>query len=211
MGADDNATGVSALLEIARVLGQVELPRTVMVACWDEEEDGLVGSEAFAMLSAADGLVLDVVFNFDMIGFRSDRPNSQTTPAGLDLVFPEAYAGLEANEFRGDFVAVISNSTAAASVDAFTVQAERLGLRTALLGLPARTETDDLFADLRRSDHASFWDAGYPAIFLTDTSEFRNTHYHCANGPDVVADLDEDFAVAIARATAGAAAAAAGL
>lgn len=211
MGADDNATGVAAVLEIARVLGQVEFPRTVMVACWDEEELGLVGAEAFAMQAAADGLVLDPVFNFDMIGFRSDEPDSQSIPLGLDLVFPDAYADLQANEFRGDFVAIISNSTAVESVAAFQSQADRLGLSTADLALPAGTETDDLFADLRRSDHAAFWDAGYPAIFLGDTGEFRNTHYHCTNGPDVVADLDEDFAVAIARSTAGAAAAAAGL
>lgn len=211
MGADDNATGVAALLEIARVLGQVEFPKTVMIACWDEEELGLVGSEAFAVQAAGDSLDITAVFNFDMIGFRSDAPNSQTIPTGLDLVFPDAYAALEANEFRGDFVAIISNSTAADAVAAFSSQAERFDLATALLGLPEGTETDDLFADLRRSDHASFWDNGYPAIFLGDTGEFRNTHYHCTDGPDVVADLDEDFAVAIARSTAGAAASAAGL
>jgi len=59
---------------------------------------------------------------------------------------------------------------------------------------------------LRRSDHAAFWEAGFPALFITDTGEFRNDHYHCLGGPDEVADLDVDFAVGVTRATVEAAA-----
>ena len=93
----------------------------------------------------------------------------------------------------------------------FIAQADRVGLRTALLALPEGTETSELFADLRRSDHASFWDQGYGAVFLTDSANFRNSHYHCEEGPDEIADLDQDFAVGVARATAGAAASTAGM
>jgi hypothetical protein len=210
-GADDNATGVAAALEIARVLAGAPLDRTVMVACWDEEELGLVGSAAFAAQAAQDGTDIVINFNFDMIGFSSSEPGSQEIPAGLDLAFPDAYAEIEANEFRGDFIAMMANAGAAAAAEDFLAQADRVGLRGGLLALPAGTETADLFADLRRSDHASFWDQGYAALFLTDSGEFRNPNYHCMAGPDEIVDLDEAFAVQVARATAGAAASAAGL
>lgn len=210
-GADDNATGVAGALEIARVLAGAPLARTVMVACWDEEELGLVGSAAFAAQAAQDGTDIVIDFNFDMIGFSSSEPGSQEIPAGLDLAFPDAYAEIEANEFRGDFIAMMANASAAGPAEDFIAQADRLGLRAGLLALPAGTETSDLFADLRRSDHASFWDQGYAALFLTDSGEFRNPNYHCMAGPDEIVDLDETFAVQVARATAGAAASAAGL
>lgn len=210
-GADDNATGIAATLEIARVLAVPTFERTVMIACWDEEELGLLGSAAFATQAAADGTDIVIDFNFDMIGYASDEPDSQQIPPGLDLAFPDTYAEIEANGFRGDFIALMANTTAAAAAADFIAQAERIGLKTALLALPEGTETSALFADLRRSDHASFWDQGYAALFVTDSANFRNGHYHCEGGPDEIEDLDEDFAVGVARATAGAAASAAGL
>jgi hypothetical protein len=211
LGADDNATGVSAALEIARVLAIPTFDRSIMIACWDQEELGLLGSRAFATAAAAEGLDIVVDFNFDMIGFKSDEPDTQMIPPGLDAAFPDTYAEIEANGFRGDFITIMADFRSATPAADFIAQAERLGLPTALLALPEGTETSALFSDLRRSDHASFWDEGYAAIFLTDTANFRNEHYHCENGPDVIADLDQDFAVAVARATAGAAASTAGL
>lgn len=211
LGADDNASGVAAALEVARVLALAEFDRTLVVACWDEEEDGLIGAEAYAAaaVAAADNIV--GVFNYDMIGFHDPNPNSQTVPAGFELAFPDAYAELMANDFKGDFVAVIADADSHADVTALAAAADRVGLRRALLELPAGTETSDLFGDLRRSDHAAFWDAGYPAVFLTDTSEFRYANYHCMGGPDQVSDLTPTFAVQITRITVEAAAVALGL
>ena len=67
--------------------------------------------------------------------------------------------------------------------------------------MPAGLETSSLLSELRRSDHASFWDAGVPAMMLTDTAEFRNPHYHCSGGEDVVSDLDPAFAARVVAAT----------
>ncbi len=211
MGADDNATGVAAALEIARLLAKAEFERTVMIGCWDEEEDGLIGSKAFVSTIAQANTNVVVNFNFDVIGFSDSAPDSQTVPAGFDLVFADAYAALEANQFRGDFIATITNSLANDHALAFAAAADRIGLSQLVLPLPAGLETSDAFADLRRSDHASFWDAGYPAIFLTDTADFRNPNYHCMAGPDVVSDLDLDLAVNVTRATVEASAIAAKL
>jgi hypothetical protein len=210
-GADDNASGVAATLEIARLLAKVEFERTIHVACWDEEEDGLIGSQAYAAAAKAAGDDIVVNFNFDMIGFTSDAPQSQTVPAGFELVFPEATAKLQANMYRGDFIAIVSSASAHEHAVAVAGAADRIGLLQAVLELPAGQENSVLFGDLRRSDHASFWAAGYPAVFLTDTGEFRNLGYHCYAGTDEVADLDLEFAAAVTRATVEASALALGM
>lgn len=210
-GADDNASGVAATLEIARQLARVEFERTVHVACWDEEESGLIGSEAYVAAATAAGDDIVINFNFDMIGFTSDEPNSQSVPAGFELVFADTYAALEANMFRGDFIAVVTSAAAHDHAVTYAAAADRIALPQAIIELPAGQENSDLFADLRRSDHAAFWQAGFPAVFLTDTGEFRNLDYHCLSGPDEVADLDLDFASAVTRATVEASAVALGM
>lgn len=205
-GADDNASGLAAALEVARVLALAEFDRTVIVGCWDEEELGLIGSEAYVAAAKAAGDQIVAVFNYDMIGYYDEAPGSQTVPPGFDLAFPDAYAELEATMFSGDFIAVVSDAESHAASLAFGAAADRVALRKALLELPAGTESTDLFADLRRSDHAAFWDAGYPALFITDSGEFRNANYHCMAGPDEVSDLTPAFAVDVTRATVEAAA-----
>jgi hypothetical protein len=200
-GADDNASGVAATLEIARLLALPSFEQTVLIGCWDEEEDGLIGSKAYVAAAQAGKDEILINYNFDMIGFRSDEANTQQVPEGFSLVFSKEYNEIEANEFRGDFIAAVASSLAHDRALEYKAAAERVGLKIAVLELPAGTENTDAFNDLRRSDHASFWEAGYPAVFLTDTGEFRNQHYHCMGGPDEVADLDLEFAVAVTKAT----------
>lgn len=210
-GADDNASGVAGALEAARVLSMVPLDRTLVVACWDEEERGLIGSEAYAARAASRGDDIVGYFNFEMIGYRDTTPGSQTVPAGLDVLFRDQTRELERNMNRGDFVAVIADPASMAQVDALERHADRIGLPFIPLVLPAELLGSILVADLRRSDHASFWDAGFPAMMLTDTSEFRYRQYHCTEGDDVVANLDGAFASAIVTITVAAAAETAGL
>lgn len=205
-GADDNATGVAGALEAARVLAMVDHARTLVVACWDEEERGLIGSRAYASRAAARGETIVGYFNFEMIGYRDTTPGAQSVPAGIDALFPEASAELEANEMRGDFVAVIADPASMAQVAALERHADRIGLPFIPLVVPEALLGSVLIGDLRRSDHAAFWDEGLPAMMLTDTSEFRYEAYHCTVGDDVVANLDAAFATSIVRATVGAAA-----
>lgn len=67
-GADDNGSGVAGLLESARVLAEGQAERSLVFACWDEEEAGLVGSEAWVSEAAARGDQVVTVFNYEMIG-----------------------------------------------------------------------------------------------------------------------------------------------
>lgn len=216
-GADDNATGIAGILEIARVLADVPTPHTLVVACWDEEELGLVGSKAYAAEAAAaitqgSAPAIRAVYNFDMIGVKSDEPNSQAFPTGFDLLFPEEYVKLEANQFRGDFVFWVSDDTMAPAGAAMGALAETIGLPLIGSFLSDDFKSLDALSDLRRSDHAGFWDADIPAMFVTDTSEFRYPSYHCMDGgEDSLDKLDHGFAAQVVRVTAGTAAISLGL
>lgn len=210
-GADDNASGTAATLEVARVLATREFPRTLIVACWDEEEVGLLGAEAYAAEANANGDQILFNWNFEMIGFSDDAPDSQTVPAGFELLFAEQVTALEANQYRGDFVAVVVDEAGVPMIEPFMSYAAGFGLPAVLLPVPADLKNSPLLDDLRRSDHAAFWELDIPAVMLTDTSEFRYANYHCQTGEDAVELLDHDFATKIIASTVGAAAESLGL
>jgi Zn-dependent M28 family amino/carboxypeptidase len=206
-GADDNGSGLAGTLEAARVLSMQPHDRTLVVACWDEEERGLIGSTAYVKRAkaAGDAIVLGLVF--EMIGYRSDAPRSQMTDASLEAVFPDAAAQIAANDYRGDFALVVNDETAATAVTDMQKVAIDAGVPIVNISLLAPLKRS--IADLRRSDHAPFWDADYPALMITDTANFRNPHYHCLRSTsDALVDIDFDFAVANVKVVVGAAAAA---
>lgn len=209
-GADDNGSGVAGLLAAAPVLGAAPFADDLVLACWDEEERGLIGSAAWATAAAVAGTAVEVSFVFEMIGYRSTEPGSQTLPTGFDSFFPEPYAAVEANESRGDFIALVADEDAAAAVAAMEAQAATDGLPTIPIVLTDEQTGSFLLQDLRRSDHDSFWEQGWPAIMITDTANFRNVAYHCDEAEDTVDRLDRDFAVAVVRSAVAAVATAAG-
>ena len=132
---------------------------------------------------------------------------SQKTDPQLEAVFPDAAAQIQANQYRGDFLLVVNDETAAAAVTDMQATATKIGLPIVNISLlaPLKTSIDAL----RRSDHAPFWDADFPALFVTDTAEYRNPHYHCRNGTtDALADLDLEFATSNVKVMVGAAASA---
>jgi Zn-dependent M28 family amino/carboxypeptidase len=204
--ADDNGTGVAATLEAARVLAMADHARTLVVACFDEEELGLIGSKAYVarVKSAGEQIVAAIIF--EMLGYRSAAANSQTLAPGLDLIFPQQATAITANQSRGDFIAVIHDTGSTAIVADFTRHAVAVGLPTIVLPLTDAQKKSPQLSDLRRSDHAPFWDANFPALQLTDTANFRNPHYHCAGGLDSVSDIDADFFTKNVKASVGAAA-----
>ncbi len=206
-GADDNGSGVAGVLEAARVLALEPHKRTTIVACWDEEETGLIGSRAYVTRAKAAGDQIVANFVFEMIGYKSSEPNSQMSDAQIATIFPDAEAQLAANEYRGDFILMIHDTRSDPAIADFTATAELVGLPTIAIRVLDGLKTNQAAGALRRSDHAPFWDVDYPGIQLTDTAEYRNSHYHCTNGPDAIADLDMAFATSVVQATAGAAAA----
>lgn len=200
--ADDNGSGVAGVLEVARVLAGLDARRTLVVTCWDEEELGLIGSrvQAEALYGQSANVVLAV--SFEMIGFTDARPGSQSLPLGFGALFPDAQRALDALGGRGVFITLIGGDDAAGPRAALAEAANAIGLPTIEVELSEVMRGSPFFADLRRSDHASFWDFGYPAIQLTDTANFRNPHYHCGDGADAVDTLDFAFMHAVTAMSA---------
>lgn len=199
-GADDNASGVAGVLELARVLARHAFERTLVLVCFDDEESGLRGSQAWVQTHRAEAPIA-VAFVFDAIGVRRAEPDTQTVPAGFEILFPAEVERLRGREHRGDFIAVVVDSTARAHADRLAAAAASVDLPTTVLALDRLWLHVPVAIDLRRSDHAAFWDAGVPALLVTDTAEFRTPTYHCRGAPDETESLDPAFARAVVAAT----------
>jgi Zn-dependent M28 family amino/carboxypeptidase len=206
-GADDNGTGVAGVLESARVLSAIDIDRTLVVACWDDEERGLIGSSAFVTREVGAGTASNYVasYVYEMIGYRSSEPNTQMTDPNLALVYPQQTKAIEDNMNRGDFILIIHDDLATDVTAPLLAKADSIDLPTITLPVDAQYKNNSLFDGLRRSDHAAFWSADIPATQITDTADYRNSHYHCQLGPDAIGDIDFDFASSVVRATVAAA------
>ncbi len=203
-GADDNASGTAAVFELARVLGAHAWERSLTIACWDEEESGLHGSRAWADAAVADGREFALYLNFDAMAYASSEPNSQKLPPGIELLFAKQVEMLREREFRADFIAILADASASESAARLVAHANRLELPSAVLEVPQALKNEPALKDLRRSDHASFWRHDIPAVFLSDTANFRTDTYHCMGRPDTVDTLDLGFATKVVRTAAGA-------
>lgn len=175
-GADDNAMSVAVTMEAARVLKDHQFRNNIRFANWDLEEEGLVG--AYYYSNSQRVLGTKSVINFDGMTIYKTEPNSQSVPTGFDILFPDAYAKAEADEFRGNFITIIAdalsggfNNDAVAAFEKYTPGFRYVDITCPTPGCLVAT-------DLRRSDHAPFWDKAIPSVFMTSSTEFRTDCYH---------------------------------
>jgi hypothetical protein len=188
-GGDDNASGVAVMLEAARLLARSRGRRTVRFVGFTLEEEGFLGSEHHAGEIRRRKLPFHGAIVLECVGFTDSRRGSQATPHGLPIRIPD----------RGNFIGVVGNLQAKAFKDAFEEAGRRYAPDLPVVSLLV-PENGERFPDTRRSDHVPFWDLGYPAIFLTDTADFRNPHYHRTT--DRLETLDLPFMVSVARSLA---------
>lgn len=178
-GADDNGSGVAGILEATRILSQYNFSKSIVFLGFDMEEYGHIGSQAY--VSNAGGISpaeqVEGCINFDMIGYYSNKPNSQLLPQGFDVLFPEGYQQAMQDSLRGNFALNVSNSASGTLAGTFSTCAGKYvpGLKLISLQVPGNGQ---MVPDLRRSDHASFWDKGYQAIYIGDGANTRNFNYH---------------------------------
>jgi len=197
-GADDNGSGVCGLLMAMEVLKNYDFEKNIKIVSFDDEEIGLVGSEDYIINGIGKEEKLKGVFNFEMIGYASSEPNTQELPLGFNLLFPGAANFVEENEFRGDFLICVGNDASVDLITAFQNAASQYvpGFSIVTLQTPGNGE---ITQDLRRSDHASFWDNGYQALMITDGANFRNPNYHTPNDKSEL--LDFEFMANTVKAT----------
>lgn len=188
-GADDNGSAIAGILEALRVMATLDLAYSVEFIAFDLEEAGLAGSKAFVANGIMDDEDIAGVINMDMIGYFSNAPNSQTLPAGFELLFPELYSRLADNDFRGNFIISTADHNSRSLLTLFDSMAARHA-PSLLVGSVLLPE-GIVIEDARRSDHAPFWDAGYRALHLSDGAETRNPNYHAP--ADVAATLNYTF------------------
>ncbi|HLM67945.1 MAG TPA: M28 family peptidase, partial [Longimicrobium sp.] len=169
--ADDNASGVAGLIELGRLLGHAPPPVRVELVAYSLEEPPFfrtphMGSAVHAHSLRLQGARVRAMFSLEMIGYFTDAPGSQQFPIGLLRAFYPS---------RGNYITVVGRMGEGRLVRRIRramAGASPLDVRS--INAPRWVPGVDF------SDHASYWNAGYPAVMITDTAFYRNPHYHTA-------------------------------
>lgn len=178
VGANDNGTGVAAVLEIARLLRQMSLRRSVRFVLFVNEEPPYfqtekMGSRVYAHQLRRDRVSVSAMISLETIGFYSDRIGSQKYPPILNLFYPN----------KGTFIAFVGNSGSRDLVRE-SIRSFRESARFPSEGIAAPSN----WLGIGWSDQWSFWQEGYPGIMVTDTAPFRYPYYHTSS--DTVGKID---------------------
>jgi Zn-dependent M28 family amino/carboxypeptidase len=176
-GANDNASGVAAILALARAFARTTPTRTLRFVAFTNEEPPLfqtthMGSRVYARRSRERGEKIVLMLSLETIGYYSDEPGSQHLLFPLNLIYPST----------GNFIAFVSNVEngflVRQLVGSFRQQAQFPSEGGALWGL---------IPGVGWSDHWAFWKEGFPAVMVTDTALFRYPAYHSnADRPEFV-------------------------
>lgn len=190
-GADDNASGVAGLLELARMLRDDRPRSTVRFVFFVNEEppffqDEAMGSLVYARRCQERGERVDAMLSLEMIGYYSDAKKSQSFPFPFSWIYPS----------RADFIGFITD------YESRRLLKRAAGLFRASVSFPSiGGAAPSSIEGVDWSDHWSFWQAGYPAVMVTDTSFLRYAHYHEAT--DTPDKLDYDRMARVVRGLAG--------
>lgn len=177
-GADDNATGIAVLLELACAFAEQPGKSPLRLVAFDLEELGFVGSRHYARDLHQQSEDLKLMLSLEMLGYCCHQPHSQRYPPGLEHIYPN----------QGNYIAQIGPWQSIPTMVQLWRGFRAAGLRSQWLPI---VNQGKMVPDTRRSDHVPFWDLGYPAILVTDTADLRNPHYH--RSTDTLATLDMEF------------------
>ena len=177
-GADDNASAVALLLEVARNIQAVPLGSTVRLIAFSLEEYDYGGSAHYVEGLKKGGEEILGMISAEMVGFTAPR---QDYPPYLN---PKHYPNV------GDFIAIIGNERSKELLEkvcqSFKTNSPQLPLE--LLVVPGNGEAME---EARLSDHSPFWDQGLSALMVTDTGFLRNPNYHLPS--DRIETLNFEF------------------
>lgn len=187
-GADDNASGVAALIELAHLLQQRPPRQAVELVAYTLEEPphfrtAAMGSAHHARRLATSKRPVSWVLVLEMIGYFDERPGSQSYPLPLmSTLYPD----------RGNFIGLVG------AMDHPLATRRLKSVLSGASDLPVVSiNAPRLLPGIDFSDHASYWDEGFSAWMLTDTAFYRNPHYH--QGTDTIDTLDFDRMAKVVR------------
>lgn len=181
VGANDNATGVAATLELARLMRGSKTKSSVRFVFFVNEEPPYfqtdnMGSLAYARQLKHDGIRVSAMISLETIGFYSDALGSQKYPPVLSLFYPN----------RGNFIGFVANPESRDLVRR-SIRRFRESTQFPSEGVAAPGN----WPGVGWSDHWSFWQENYPAIMVTDTAVFRYPHYHTPQDTFEKVDFDK--------------------
>jgi Zn-dependent M28 family amino/carboxypeptidase len=182
-GADDNASGVAGLLELARLLDGADLSCPVDLVSYPLEEPPYfytdqMGSAVYARALKKQDVAVRVMLSLEMIGYFTDDPNSQQFPL---FVLRPFYPS------EGNFIAVVGKWGWG---QRRLVRTVRDGMQQAT-PLPVHSiNAPRIVPGIAFSDHLNYWHAGYDAVMITDTAFYRNPHYHSPSDTPETLDYD---------------------
>jgi hypothetical protein len=186
-GANDNGSGVAALLALARRFARKPAQQTLRFVAFVNEEPPYflteqMGSFVYAGRCKARGDRISAMISLETIGYFSDAPHSQTYPAlGLGVFYPTV----------GNFIAFVSN------VHSRALLRRSIALFRKHAKIPSEGAALPSFVPgVSWSDQWAFWQHGYPGIMITDTAPFRYPHYHSATDTPDKLDYDR-FALVV--------------
>ena len=168
VGANDNGSGVAALIELARLMKESKPARTLRFVAFVDEEPPFyygeeMGSRHYARRSKARGENIVAMFSLETVGYYSDEPGSQRYPFPLSFFYPDT----------GNFIAFVANLSSRPLLHE-AIASFRRHARFPSEGAAAPS----LLPGVAWSDHWSFWREGYPALMVTDTAPYRYPYYH---------------------------------
>lgn len=167
-GADDNASAVAGLLELARFFSEMETDKTIKFIAFVNEEPpyfqgSQMGSRVYAKWAKKNKENIIAMISLEMIGYYNQNRKSQEYPLFLGLIYPDT----------ANFIGFVSNIGSKSLVDKLTRSFKEHS------DFPVETITaPSIVPGVDWSDHSSFWKYGYKAIMVTDTSFYRYNHYH---------------------------------
>ena len=178
-GADDNASGIAGLLEIARLLHNQIFDKTIRFVAFTLEEppffrSKFMGSYVYARSLKENGEDIEGMICLEMIGYFTDKPKSQFFPLSIfRWMYPD----------KGNFITLVSNLQ---SKD-FLNRVKHIFKKNT--DLPVESiSTLSIIPGIDFSDHRSFWEFDYNALMVTDSAFYRNPNYH--NIGDIPETLD---------------------
>ena len=195
-GADDNASGIAGLLELARVFS-TDMPNRLALAILDCEEIGFFGARAFVQQHSW----VKATFVLECIGYTNSNPRTQIVPSGLGLLYRDQMRFLRSSNFKADWALILYESSGTALANLMCESLSTIAGTDRVMKIREPTSLPlvggvlkRLFpwtGEFARSDHVEFWRAGIPAVLITDTANFRNPNYH--ETTDTPETIDYDF------------------